>query len=193
MRRRTYYLALFPGMLALAALLPIYPVQATAHPSFGFAPMLHGAFVPATEILGGGGNWTTYDYCILDGTETRYEASPAVWIAVVAAAVDLWIFLVALLSNTRSREARRAIIGCAAAGVIGAASSWMEWYSIGFIGCLSSLSGPRVVAASLAFLSFAIGLSLLVLTDRLGNRMGPRIVQPAVRNAKPPSSLGGGT
>ena len=195
MRRRTYYLALVPVTLALTALLPIYPLQGMDFPSFSRSRSEYrGVFLPATEAYGGGFDWTaTAGNCIIDGgPKTHYEASPAVLVVHLGAALDFWIFLVALLSNTQSREGRRRILWTVSAVVIGIAAISLESTTLEFIGCPQDVSVPQTIAAGLATLSFAVGLSLLALGHRLADRMGPRMARSATRvhNQWPPA--GGG-
>src|SRR5437867_13140815 len=92
MRRRTYYVSLFPVALAIMALVPLYPAQGTEYPTFGRDLTSYRiSFLPMTEIAGGGFDWTqTTTGCALDGGQrTRFQASPGVIAVYVASAFDL--------------------------------------------------------------------------------------------------------
>jgi len=184
MRRRTYYLALLPAALALMAFVPIYPAQATEYPTFGRSfPSYRISFLPATEIVGVGLDWTqTTTGCALYAAQrTRFQVSPGVIAVYVASAFDLWLFVVLLISRTSSEAARKAIMKIVSAGLMLAAGGWLQFYGLVFLVCPPDLPIPSVVAGVFAVLAVGLGGGLITRSNRFAHLLGPRDIRPPIR------------
>ncbi|TLZ62916.1 MAG: hypothetical protein E6K13_05275, partial [Methanobacteriota archaeon] len=145
MRRSTYYLFLLPVALAFMALVPMYPAQATDYATFGNPRTTYrAAFLPATEIVAGGFDWTVeVSGCALDAAQrTRLQASPGVIALYIGSTFNLWLFLVLLLSRTSSEALRKAILIVLGAVLMVTAGGWLQFYTLIFLMCPPDLAIP---------------------------------------------------
>ena len=187
MRRSTYYLFLLPVALALMALVPMYPAQATDYATFGNPQTTYrAAFLPATEIVAGGFDWTVeVSGCALDAAQrTRLQASPGVIALYIGSTFNLWLFLVLLLSRTSSEALRKAILIVLGAVLMVTAGGWLQFYTLIFLMCPPDLAIPSAIAGGFAVLAVALGEVLLTRHEGLAHAIGPRSIRHVVRVAK---------